>query len=135
MEFRNDDHCFACGKQNPIGLKLEFIMGDNDVIRGTFCPNRVHQGYDGIVHGGILATLVDESMAQLLKHKGVMAVTATLEMKYRRPALVGEMLRIEARPIEIREKTFRIEAKLENAKNEVVAEGNALFMRITQDRL
>lgn len=132
MELRDDKYCFACGKQNPIGLKLEFQVGEDGMARGTFRPAREHQGYAGVVHGGILATLADECMAYLLISRGMDAVTATLEMKYKRPAHVGEELLIEARLTEARGKIYRLEVKISDELGLTLAEGHAVFMKISR---
>ena len=88
----NDNYCFACGKNNPIGLKLEFKMQDGKYTTTKILPKE-YQGYDGIVHGGILTTMLDEAMASYLnKELGQQAVTARLDVRYRKPAPIGEML-------------------------------------------
>lgn len=127
----DESYCFACGKNNPIGLKLEFHTEEN-VARGTFLPRREHQGYDGVVHGGILATLADESMAQLLIAHEIEAVTATLEMKYKRPALVEEVLQIEARIDGSKGKIHRLATSIVNANGLVVAEAQAVFIKVVR---
>ena len=93
MEFR-DAHCFACGKENPIGLKLDFSFQDGKYV-AVKKLSRDYQGYDGIVHGGILTTMMDEAMAGYLnKELGQKAVTARLDVRYRKPAPVGEELTV-----------------------------------------
>ena len=57
--------CFACGKANPIGLKLEFERNDEE-CSATFIPQREHQSYDGRMHGGLISTLLDEVMGNYL---------------------------------------------------------------------
>ncbi len=85
--------CFACGPLNPIGLKLSFQEENNKYI-ATFTAGPEHQGYDGIVHGGIISTLLDEIMARHIYAKGINAVTAKLEIKYRQPTPVGQPLTV-----------------------------------------
>lgn len=80
--------CFACGKCNPIGLKLEFHE-DGDGTSARFTPKPEHQGYEGIAHGGIVSTLLDEAMARLVYDKGYLALTAELKVRFRKPALIG----------------------------------------------
>ena len=90
----NDTHCFACGKDNPIGLKLDFTLQDGQYV-AIKKLSADYQGYDGIVHGGILTTMMDEAMAGYL-NKAVCqkAVTARLDVRYRKPAPIGEELTI-----------------------------------------
>lgn len=89
-----DAHCFACGKDNPIGLHLIFRMQDGKYV-AVKTLSADYQGYDGIIHGGILTTMMDEAMAAYLnKAVGQKAVTARLNVRYRQPAPVGEELTI-----------------------------------------
>ncbi len=95
MELVDDHYCFACGTDNPISLKLTFTKED-DRLSGTFTASREHQGYRGVVHGGIISTLIDEAMARLLIMKGHSVVTVKMEVRYRKPVPVGEELIITA---------------------------------------
>jgi acyl-coenzyme A thioesterase PaaI-like protein len=89
--------CYGCGDDNPISLGLEFSRVD-DVCVATFVPRAHHRGVPGFLHGGVAATVLDETMASLgFMLDGIHCVTATLELKYRKPvALNGSALRIEA---------------------------------------
>ena len=86
--------CFACGSQNPFGLKLSFEEKDDTYI-SHFTGQPQHQGYDGIMHGGIVSTLLDEIMARYLYAKGMNAVTARLEVRYVKPTPIGVPLLIK----------------------------------------
>lgn len=94
MDFVADRMCFACGQDNPVGLKLTFTR-EGDAYVSTFVADRVFQGYEGIVHGGILATLLDEIMARYVWEQRGPAATARLNITYRHPAPTGQ-------PIELR---------------------------------
>mgnify|MGYP001277461808 FL=1 len=89
LPVRDDGHnCFVCGPHNAIGLRVKFQL-DGDVCRGEFTPGRDHCGYDGITHGGILFSLLDDVMANWLYLKGLRCVTAKCEIRYRNPLPVG----------------------------------------------
>ncbi|WP_179131148.1 PaaI family thioesterase [Candidatus Entotheonella palauensis] len=99
------DHCFACGKHNPDGLGLEFCFDrETGIVHSEFTPPMRYQGYGGVVHGGILATLMDEVMAHSLWQRGIAAVTAKMSLRYREPVPVGERLLLYGRTIEERRK-------------------------------
>ncbi|HEX2951736.1 MAG TPA: PaaI family thioesterase [Armatimonadota bacterium] len=85
MEFNVDHMCFACGKDNPIGLKLTFSH-EGDAVTSTFVADNAYQGYEGIIHGGIIATLLDEVMVQCVWAKAGSSATAKLNLQYRNPA-------------------------------------------------
>jgi len=88
---RGWDMCFACGKKNPIGLKLE-VERDGKTVRTEFTPNEYHQGWWGVVHGGILTTLLDEVMGYAALYEGLCCVTAQMQARLRRPASIDEPL-------------------------------------------
>jgi uncharacterized protein (TIGR00369 family) len=94
MEINADNMCFACGKDNPIGLKLEF----NEIVDkyvAEFTPTPELQGYIGVLHGGIVSTLLDEAMASYLFHKGILAFTAEMNVKFKKPVPTDGKLIIE----------------------------------------
>lgn len=83
--------CFACGKNNPIGLKLNFKW-DGKVASAEFTPNKFHQGWSGVVHGGIIDCLLDEAMSYAPYFKGMNCVTAKMQIRLGRLALIDEPL-------------------------------------------
>jgi len=89
-----DGMCFACGDKNPISLALKFEEVDENRVKAEFIPGEYHQGYDGIIHGGLTATLLDEAMAHVIGFKGIKAFTAELKIRYRTAIEIGERLEI-----------------------------------------
>jgi len=83
--------CFGCGQSNPIGLKLNF-QWDGKTARAEFTPGELYQGWSGFVHGGIITCILDEAMAYAALFGGVSCVTAKMQVRLRRLALVGELL-------------------------------------------
>ncbi len=69
---------------------LRFWFDDNGVFHGTFTCNQNQQGYDNMVHGGIIASIIDASMAQCLMGHGVVAYTTDLAIRYRKPVFIGK---------------------------------------------
>lgn len=120
----NNDWCFACGPRNPIGLKLTF-REENDTYLSTFTPGPEHQGYNGIMHGGLVSTLLDEIMARYLYAKGLTAVTAKLEVRYRHPTPIGQELRISGWITGQRGKMYELAGKITLPDGTVTAEGKA----------
>ena len=87
--------CFACGQGNPIGLKLKFVW-DGKVARADFTPNKFHQGWAEVVHGGIVGCLLDEAMSYATLFEGVNTLTAKMQTRFRRPVPIDEPLTITA---------------------------------------
>lgn len=83
--------CFACGQDNPIGLRIEFHLDDN-VCTAVFTPNENHVGWEDTVHGGILYSALDDVTANVLYRQGRKAHTARSEIRYRSQVRVGETL-------------------------------------------
>lgn len=84
----SDGLCFGCGKNNPIGLKLDFRRDGSGGVRTEFTPDKLHQGWPGILHGGIIICLLDEAMSYAAYFAGLQCLTATMEVEIKRPAPV-----------------------------------------------
>lgn len=89
-----DGMCFACGDKNPISLALKFKEVEENKVKAEFIPGEYHQGYNGIIHGGLTATLLDEAMAHVIGFKGIKAYTAELNVRFRKAIKIGEKLEI-----------------------------------------
>lgn len=89
------DMCFVCGPKNPIGLKLNFVR-EGKGVKAEFTPSKLHQGWSGLVHGGIISCLLDEAMSYAALFSGVKTVTAKMQARFKRPARIGEQLTITA---------------------------------------
>ncbi len=123
-------NCFVCGEKNPGGLRLTFqIDPERRTLRTTFTPNSVYQGYDGIVHGGILSTLLDEAMAKLSYELGYNAVTASLEIRFKKPAPILEPLFVYGEITEVKGKLVRAKASISKEDGTVLAVGTGTLMR------
>ncbi|TFG93625.1 MAG: PaaI family thioesterase [Candidatus Atribacteria bacterium] len=84
--------CFVCGKENPFGLQITFFK-DKKEIKAEFVPESKHQGFRGIVHGGILFSILDEIMGRTaIVVKGVMTLTVEINVKYRTKAPIGKKI-------------------------------------------
>ncbi|MDO8890899.1 MAG: PaaI family thioesterase [Sulfurimicrobium sp.] len=94
----NDDHfCFACGDKNPNGLQLKFTYPQPGTCRAEFVPEQKYQGWSGILHGGIISTLLDEAMAHAVGGAeggggASEAVTAELTVRFKKPVRIGSKI-------------------------------------------
>lgn len=121
-----ENPCFVCGPYNPTGLRAEFRV-EGEVIRSRWTPNEQHQGWQGVVHGGVIASLLDEAMAYTLFARGVMGMTARMEIRYRSPARAGDALEIEARCVRRSRALAEIDAHI-CLDRQTVAEAHGRFM-------
>jgi len=126
----DDQMCFCCGTMNPIGLKLEFAPTAEGRLRTIWRPRKEHQGFKDIVHGGLVATVLDEVMIRMLHHGGISAVTGTLETKLMKPLRWGRDYRFEAWLLRDRGRAVLTEAEAFDAETgERVAWGKATCVR------
>jgi acyl-coenzyme A thioesterase PaaI-like protein len=116
--------CFACGKDNPIGLHLEFAETAESYTT-TFTPRPEHQGYDGIMHGGLVSTLLDEVMARYIYAKGYNAVTARLDVRFKKPTPIGELLVVTAKITGKRGNMYEVVSEITLSDGTITAQGKA----------
>ncbi|MDR7533961.1 MAG: PaaI family thioesterase [Armatimonadota bacterium] len=129
---RDASRCFVCGVANPIGLHVHFARAGTRVV-GEFTPGDLHVGFSGVVHGGILAAVLDDAMAALGYTQDDPTVTARLQVRYRRPARPGQPLRVEAEETGRRGGMRHGGAVVVTADGTVVAEAEATLMRFPPD--
>ncbi|MGB9885836.1 MAG: PaaI family thioesterase [Moorellales bacterium] len=122
-----DVGCFACGPNNPVGLRLRFEM-NGDRCTTVFTPEEVHQSFSGILHGGLIAAILDEVMGQHLQILGFRAYTGRLSVRFRKPINVGQTVRFTSRVIKRRQRLFQMQAWAELVGGEVAAEATAEMM-------
>lgn len=123
------DVCFGCGRTNPIGLQLDdFAAEGDDAISATFTPRPEYSGFAGVLHGGIVATALDETLAwTAMLLADALVVTAKLELRYRNPALPDHTLRTTGRIVERRGKRLVLAGRLIDGDT-LVAEAEGLFL-------
>lgn len=130
MEFYYDHKCFVCGDKNPFGLKVKFKDLGNGEIEGIFTPSEYHEGFPGHLHGGLAATLLDETMARSVNTLGVHGMTARMELRYREKIPVEKPIRIISNVVKYRKTIVDLEAKIFLSDGTVAVEASARFMVI-----
>lgn len=122
--------CFACGPDNPIGLRIRFALNDG-ICTGEFTAGENHVGYENTVHGGIIYAALDDVMANVLYLQQIKAHTARCEIRYRKALEVGQAVRLRGWiENERRQLIFlRGEARLAG-DDSLVAECEARFMKV-----
>lgn len=125
----DNNHCFACGTENQSGLKLRFTYGDDGRSAETrFVPDEAYQGWKDLVHGGILMTLMDETMAKAAVRGGLSVVTAEMSVKFKRPARLGAMLICSAHVEDIRKRLVYARSSIRSEDGSVLAEATGKLM-------
>jgi len=119
--------CFACGKDNPIGLKLNFSY-EGKQVKAKFIPSKYHQGWENIIHGGILYTLLDEATAYAVLCHGVgSCVTAKSQINFTSMAPLKQPIQISAQVTKSTRRLIETKGILYLEDNTVVAEIKSLF--------
>jgi acyl-coenzyme A thioesterase PaaI-like protein len=120
--------CFACGTDNPIGLKIDFHV-NGDECTAEFTPNENHVGFQNTVHGGIIYTALDDVTANILYQQGRKAHTARCEIRYRLPSVVGEKLLLKGWIESERRRLILLKGEIRRSSdNAVVADCESSFM-------
>ncbi len=127
--FTDDRYCLCCGEKNPMGFKMKFRFEGEKILSETVIPKE-YQGFNDVVHGGILGTLLDELMVNLYWLKGEKAVTVEYQVRLKAPCPTQKKVLLSAWPIEAKRNLhFAVsQACLEDGT--VVAEATAKCMKI-----
>jgi uncharacterized protein (TIGR00369 family) len=126
--------CFACGELNPGGMHLDFAVS-RDRAEARYTADRRHQGYDGLLHGGIVTALLDEAMGWAIFHQGIWGVTARMNVTFRRPVPIGEELVVVGEVARDRGRLIETRGTLARASDgAVLAEADATFLRMPNAR-
>jgi acyl-coenzyme A thioesterase PaaI-like protein len=89
MELIKDNHCFVCGKENREGLKLQVVRDGDRGVRSEFVAHEHYRGWSKYLHGGMVSLIFDELLGWNAFYLGYDAVTARMEIRYRRPIPLG----------------------------------------------
>lgn len=126
-EEKRYQQCFVCGQENEKGLKLKFYYPDEDSAEAKISISKDYEGYPGVVHGGILSTLLDEVMAKAILNKGIFAFTARLNVRYRQPLAPQREVKVKGTIESQKASYFNTKAMIYDDER-VYAEAEALFL-------
>jgi acyl-coenzyme A thioesterase PaaI-like protein len=119
---------FVCGKTNPLGLQLTFHL-EEDICRAAFTPADDHCGFDGITHGGIIISAMDDVMANWIYMKDIRAYTAKCEIRKKCYLQTGTAVVLEGHCVKNRGRLIVMHGKMTRTDTqEVVAETEASFL-------
>ena len=135
----NSKLCFICGLENPIGLHLHIYETEPGVVESTYLAPDHFQGYPGVLHGGIVAAIVDEIAGRSLMGSDPMnprfMFTAKIKVKYRKNVPIGKELKIIGKAGKSRRNSAEGWAGIYDMEtNELLAEGNVLLIDVPADQ-
>ena len=129
----NSKMCFVCGLKNSFGLKAQFYETENNEIAAIFTGEERHQSYPGRMHGGIAASMLDETIGRAINinsDKELWGVTIELKVKYKKPIPLGQELKAFGRLTRVDKRLFRGTGEIINPDGEVAATAEGLYMKL-----
>lgn len=133
----NSRHCFVCGLENEAGLRLRFNDNGVDEVQAEITLNRRYQGYPGVVHGGISAAMLDEIAGRvtMIGDPNRFMMTATLDIKYRKPLPVETPLTLVGRLVRDRGRLVDAHSEIRLPDGTIASEANVTLAQIPNDTL
>jgi uncharacterized protein (TIGR00369 family) len=128
------NRCFGCGPANPAGLHLVFSLAEAGTVVCKATIPDTFEGPKGYVHGGIIATLLDESMSKAVRAQGLHSMTRHMEVDYLRPVPSLAPIRIEALFLRSEGRKHWVEARILDAEEKVLAKSKGLFVEVDRRR-
>ncbi|HDS09441.1 MAG TPA: PaaI family thioesterase [Firmicutes bacterium] len=127
----DNPHCFVCGVRNEKGLQIDFLPDEDKSAFAEVSLPDAYEGYEGIIHGGIISTLLDEAMSKTIHFHDLAALTAELTVRFKNPLPAGEMFKVRAQVKEIKGRLIFTEASLIlKETNQIIATADAKFLLI-----
>lgn len=128
------DWCFGCGKNNPIGLKLEMKLEDH-ICSAYFVARKDLESYGDRMHGGITSTLLDEVMGDyVFRVAGVPAYTAKLDIRFRSAIRIGETVKVEGWIESHRGRLYITKGRVLHEDGTIAAEAEAKMMVVATNK-
>jgi uncharacterized protein (TIGR00369 family) len=130
------NYCFACGKNNPDGMRLRFTYDEklNGYV-SRFRLDKRYTGPPGHCHGGIIATILDEAMGKVNKIRQVVAMTVEMTVNYRKPVPLNQSLRVESREVSVKGRKHINQAEIKNQQDEILATARGTFIAIDPNKM
>jgi len=130
MAHAAQNRCFGCGEANPMGMHLEFLLAEDGSVVCLAAVPDTFEGPVGYVHGGIIATLLDEAMSKAVRARGVRAMTRHMEVDYQRPVPSGAPIRLEGHVTHHEGRKHWVQARILNDEGTELAKGKGLFIEL-----
>jgi len=134
----NSKMCLVCGLKNPFGLHTSFYELDNNELLAIFKPREEHQSYPGRLHGGIISTILDETIGRaiMLQSDGeIWGVTVNLQVRFKKPVPLHEKLRVIGRIIKDSSRFFEGTGELLLEDGTVAAEGHGKYLKAPLEKI
>ncbi|MGW8287383.1 MAG: PaaI family thioesterase [Desulfobulbales bacterium] len=134
----NSKMCLVCGLKNPFGLLTAFYELDNNELLAVFRPRQEHQSYPGRLHGGIISTILDETIGRaIMMHSTgeVWGVTIDLQVRFKKPVPLDQELRVVGRITNDSSRFFEGTGELLLEDGTVAAEAHGKYLKAPLDKI
>jgi uncharacterized protein (TIGR00369 family) len=134
----NSEDCFICGMENPAGFKLSFHEYPDGTVRSSLKIKTEYQGWPGIVHGGIIASLLDEVTARVFMNDSTgkrLMMTAKLEVRFRKPVYTEKSVQLIGYPVEDKGKIATARGEILDETGNLLAEADSVFIQAPDETI
>ena len=122
--------CFVCGRENPIGFHLRFFQDDAGCVYADYTPKEEHQGFPGVMHGGLVSALLDEILGRTAIAHDIWCMTAKLDVRFRKPVPIGAPLKLKGAITRNDGRLLEGRGELRLADGSIAAEARGTYLRI-----
>jgi acyl-coenzyme A thioesterase PaaI-like protein len=131
------NHCFVCGRKNPLGLHLDFYELEPGIVQADLSVPDYFQGYPGVVHGGVLAAMLDETIGRVFMTGDPprFMYTVQLSLRYRKPVPTQTPIRVIGRATRDNGKVANGEGEILGADGSVLAEAKGVYVNVPEETL
>ncbi|MFH1478742.1 MAG: PaaI family thioesterase [Candidatus Omnitrophota bacterium] len=131
MKLEDDKYCIGCGELNSHGLRLKFVLDKGSrAIFTEFTPQKIHQGFKDIVHGGVIGLVLDECMVNLAWKLGIPAVSAEFTVRLLRPAPIDKKLLFSAKIISEKNRILNINGECKDTSGKKIATSSSKCVKM-----
>jgi|AMWB02.1.fsa_nt_gi uncharacterized protein (TIGR00369 family) len=136
MKLPGSKNCFVCGRENPLSLRMSFYVREDGSVESRLQVSEQYEGYPGMVHGGVIAAMLDETAgrAVTVEDQNQFYVTSELKIRYKAPVPINQPLLVVGRKVRCRGKVCFGHGEVLDAAGTVLAEADGIFVNVTENQ-